>query len=90
MTNTKKLIRGQLTKWWKKLLYFCGSKPIIMNLSEKKALVAEQLKNIEDEMVLDGIIEYLAKSKTQDTLNVQTFFDEFVKSHGEVLSKLAQ
>ena len=61
-----------------------------MNLEEKKALVTEQIKNIEDEMVLEGIIEYLAKIKNQGDNSIQAFFDEFVKSHDEVLRKLAQ
>ena len=61
-----------------------------MNLEEKKALVTGQIKNIEDEMVLDGIIEYLAKTKNQGDNSIQAFFDEFVKSHDEVLRKLAQ
>lgn len=61
-----------------------------MNLEEKRAFVEEQLKKIEDEMVLDGIIEYLGTTKYKGEQSVQTFFDEFVKSHDEVLRKLAQ
>jgi hypothetical protein len=62
-----------------------------MNLSEKKAFIIEQLDNIKDELMMDGIIEYITKSSQEEILEkTDAFFQNFSARYSNVLQKLAE
>jgi len=62
-----------------------------MNLSEKKAFIIEQLDNIKDEVLMDGIIEYITKSSQEEILEkTDAFFQNFSARYSNVLQKLAE
>ena len=62
-----------------------------MNLSKKKAFIIEQLDNIKDEVLMDGIIEYITKSSQEEILEkTDAFFQNFSARYSNVLQKLAE
>ncbi|MBK9398806.1 MAG: hypothetical protein IPN55_16835 [Saprospiraceae bacterium] len=63
-----------------------------MNLSEKKAFIIEQLDNIKDEVMMDGIIEYITQKSTHETdvLINENIISQIIEERREVLAKLAQ
>ncbi len=62
-----------------------------MNLLEKKAFIIAQLDNIKDEVMMDGIIEYITKSSQEEILEkTDAFFQNFSARYSNVLQKLAE
>ena len=63
-----------------------------MNLLEKKAFIIAQLDNIKDEVMMDGIIEYITQKSTQETdvLINENIISQIIEERREVLAKLAQ
>ncbi len=63
-----------------------------MNLSEKKAFIIEQLDNIKDEVLMDGIIEYITHTSIpeKDSLLNENIIKQIIEDRREVLAKLAQ
>ena len=62
-----------------------------MNLLEKKAFIIAQLDNIKDEVMMDGIIEYITNSSQEEILEkTDAFFQNFSARYSNVLQKLAE
>ena len=63
-----------------------------MNLLEKKAFIIAQLDNIKDEVMMDGIIEYITHTSTPETESLlnENIIKQIIEDRREVLAKLAQ
>lgn len=65
-----------------------------MNLTEKKDFIIKQLENIQDEVMMDGIIEYITVKNSTESINNSdinfSIIEQIMNEREDVLGKLAQ